>query len=232
MSLNLKAQKREKKEKKAAKLRAAGLLPAVIYGPEMAAQPVTVAKPDFLRVFHKAGETRPITIELGRKELQVLVHDIQEHPISGDILHIDFYHVSGKKPIRTFVPVELIGQSPVVKNNEGVLVTQIRELEVEARLPDLPKEITGSLTALVKLHDELRVKDLNIPAGVKVIDHDPEDIVATVVPLRKAEKEVSPEEQEVIPADVKAQQPGEGEAGAQEPAQQSQSIEKEEAKEL
>lgn len=192
-------------------------MPAVIYGPDFGSQPIAVKKTDFLKVLRQAGETQPVNLQLGFKNIQVLVHDIQRSPVLDEVIHVDFYHVSGKRPIRSKVPVVLRGESPVVKNHQGLLVIHIRELEVEAKLQDLPAEITGDLGRLKEVHDELTVAELDIPSKAKVVDHGPQDVVATVVPAREEEEEeLSAEEELAETEEPQAEQEGETKPPAQE----------------
>ncbi len=233
MSIELKAQKREQSAEAPDAVRKAGKIPAVVYGPDMESRPIQVDRSAFLKTYHEAGETQPVNIKLGSEDVQVLIYDMQEHPVTGNILHVDFYHVSGKRPIQATVPVELTGESPAVKQSRGVLITQIRELLVEARLQDLPQEITGDLSILEGSDDEIKIQDLDIPDGVEVVEYDPEDIVATIGEFKERDEEIPAEEQEVVPEAIRVEQEGgaEEKQETEEPATNEESGNTEEGEE-
>lgn len=226
MDFSLAAQKRDLKTKPKA-LRQQGLLPAVIYGPGFPSQALEVKAADFQRIFRKAGENRPIEIKLGAESYRVLVHDVARDPVSGRILHIDFYKASEDRPIRSIVPVRLTGEPPAVKRFDGILVVNLRELEIKAKLQDLPSEIKGDLGALAELHSEIQVKDLDVPKGAEVLDQPEDAVVALVVPPRVTEGAETPAEEAATEAETGAEAAGkepEGKSEAQDKTQEKPEV--------
>jgi large subunit ribosomal protein L25 len=196
--VELKAKSRTELGKKAGALRRAGFLPAVIYGEGVPSQSIAVAYKDFEKAYKKAGESTIVKLDVDGKAYNVLIHDITYDPLKGTSLHADFYAVRMDKEIRTKVPVEFIGESSAVKNDGGILVKVVQEIEVEAFPQDLPHELKADLSLLDTLQSRILVKDIALPKGVK-IHIDPEEVVALVESPRTDEElaselEVKPDE--------------------------------------
>jgi len=187
--LELKAQAREITGKKVKKLRAAGEIPAVLYGHAIKPMNLSVSAKDFNKIFSEAGETSLVSLTLGGKKHNVLIHDFEKDPLSSEILHVDFYEVKMDEKIKTKVRLKFIGESAAVKNDNGIFIHALSEVEVEALPQDLPKEILVDISSLKTFEDKIKVADLKTPGAVKILAHE-EEIVATVVPPR-SEKELA-----------------------------------------
>ena len=183
----LKAQIRKEVGKKSKALRKAGFLPAVIYGEGIVSQPISLSRRDFEKAYGEIGESTVLTLDVGGKPYDVLIHDIASHPLTGSFLHADFYAIRMDKAIRTKVPIEFSGESPAVKNFGGVLVKVISELEIEAMPRDLPRLIAVDISSLTELESRLMIKDILFPQGVKVLANI-EEIVALVETPRSEEE--------------------------------------------
>ena len=158
-------------------------MPAVVYGENVPSQSIAVPFKDFEKVYKEAGESTLITLEVDGKSYNVLINDIAHDPLRGKPIHADFYAVRMDKEIRTRVPIEFFGESPAVKNESGILIKVVQELEVEALPKDLPHKLRVDLSKLEKFEARLLVKDILIPVGVKILV-DTEDIIALVEPPR------------------------------------------------
>ena len=187
----LQAKSRNKLGKKTGALRRAGFLPAVVYGEGVSSQSIAVPYKDFEKVFKKAGESTLIKLEVDGKPYNVLIHDIARDPLKGYPLHADFYAGRLDKEIRARVPIEFIGESPAVKNEGGILVKVVQEVEVEALPQNLPHGLTADLFILQTINSRFLVKDISLPPGVKA-HADPEEVVALIEPPR-SEEEVAAE---------------------------------------
>ncbi len=167
-------------------LRKEGILPAVLYGPDVEAIPLAVPKRDFEKVLREAGETSLVTLKLeNNKTYNVLIHDVAKDPLTLEPIHADFYAVRMDKPIAAKVPLAFVGESPAVKNESGILIKVLHELEVKALPKDLPHEITVDLARLQNIHGRIHVSDLVLPGGVSA--HAPADeVIAIVEPPRSA----------------------------------------------
>lgn len=175
--LRLNSQKRTVFGKKMAPARADGDLPAVLYGLKHPTEAVFVKTKDFKKILREAGETS--VIELTEPKVNVMVHEVQRDPASGEPIHVDFYAVEMDKPVTAAVPLVFVGAAPAVKELGGVLVKVMHEVEVEA-LPDaLPHALSVQLSALKSFEDRIRAVALDLPAGVN-LKIDPEEIIALV----------------------------------------------------
>lgn len=161
---------REVLGKKVKKYRAAGLIPAVLYGGASGVStPLLISEKDFLKVYRKAGASSLVSLEIGRGDLRnVLVHDVAKHALTDRFLHIDFYEVRMDEKLKAKIPLVFAGESPAVKNDGGMLVRTVQEIEVECLPKDLPRELEVDISVLGKFHDVIRARDLKLPAGVTV----------------------------------------------------------------
>ena len=198
MALELKAQAREITGKKVKKLRTTGEIPAVLYGHNIKPLNLSVSARDFNKIFNEAGETSLVSLMLGEKKHNVLIHDFERDPVSDEILHVDFYEVKMDEKIKAKVSLKFIGESAAVKQENGIFIHALNEVEVEALPQDLPKEILVDISSLAAFGDKIKVADLKIPGGVKILAQ-AEEILATVVPPRSdkelADLEEKPQEE-------------------------------------
>jgi large subunit ribosomal protein L25 len=115
----------------------------------------------------------------GIKEL-VLIHDLDTHPVTDELLHVDFLAVKADEKVEAEVPVVLVGKSPVEKNNLGRIELVKDTILVEAYPQDLPHEIKVDISKIQTPADVIHVSDLEVPEKV-TIKENPEETVATVV---------------------------------------------------
>ena len=189
--------------KKAKTYRQEKQIPAVFYGHDKAPRHLTMEYEEFRKLFSKAGKSTLLDLDFGSgSKEKVLVHDIQYHPVSDDITHVDFYAVKMKEKITTEIPLEFVGESNAVKNFGGILETVLDALEIRCLPGDLVSQIEVDISVLESIGDSIHVSDLKIPAGLEVIT-DAELSVASVQ-AHKEEEETPLEEQALVPADVAA----------------------------
>lgn len=182
----LAAKSRNQLGKSVKTLRKSGFLPAVVYGEGVASQPVVISYKDFMATLRTAGESTLVVLDVDGRSFNVLIHDISYDPVSDMPIHADFHAVRMDKVIRTHVPLEFIGESPAVKNDSGVLVRVVQELEVEALPQNLPHELSADLSLLATIGSTIHVKDIILPAGVTLIA-DPDETIAVVEAPRSEE---------------------------------------------
>lgn len=189
--VELKASKRDIKGMKPEMIRREGGLPAVLYGHKVENQALNINAREFDRVFKKAGESTIINlITDDGKTHPVLIHDVQYHYLTSVPTHVDFYEVSMTEKLKAKVVLEFTGEAPAVKALGAILVKVANEVEVECLPADLPHNISVSLDGLKTLTDSIHVKDLVVPAKVKVITS-PEEMIVKVQPPRDVEAELS-----------------------------------------
>ena len=190
--LTLSAKIRKIQGKKVRALREKGVLPVVLYGPKIKNESLEVNLKDFEKVLTEAGESTLISLETeGKKEKNlVLIHEIKLDPMTSQPTHADFYQPILTEEIQVKIPLIIEGEAPAVKNLGGTLVKNISEIEVRALPQDLPKEIKINVGGLETFEDKVLIKDLKLPAGVKIL-RSSEEIIARIAPPEKVEEELS-----------------------------------------
>ncbi len=178
MTFSLAVENRTERGKQLAKLRALGKIPAIMYGPKEEAVPLTVDKVTFEKVLKQAGESSVITLSGLATPKDVLVQDVSFDPRRGGVIHIDFYAVEAGKEITVDVPLEFVGEAPAVKLG-GTLTKVLQEIEVTCTPANLPQHINVDVSSLDDFEKQIHVRDLAIPANVKV-ENDQDDVVALV----------------------------------------------------
>lgn len=158
--LTLNVQLRKLTGKKAQKLRREGLVLANIFGPEFKSQSVSVDLKDLLKTYKTAKETGVVYINLDKQEIPVLIKNIQKHPVTDILLHVDFRKIDLKKKIETAVPVKVIGTSEAVSQKGGVLLIQTDTVLVEALPQDIPQQIEVDITKIIDIGQEIKIADL------------------------------------------------------------------------
>jgi large subunit ribosomal protein L25 len=148
------------------KLKAAGSVPAIIYGAKDKAEPLQVSRRDINALLsHAAGENILVELEIAGKSRLALVQEVQHAPLGGAILHVDFHAVSMDEMIQADVPLEPTGIANGVKNMGGLLEQNLRSLAIECLPRDLPDVITVDVSAL-DIGDAIHVREIQLPPGV------------------------------------------------------------------
>jgi large subunit ribosomal protein L25 len=194
MDAVLEAVKRNTRGKnEARRLRAAGRIPAVLYGAQKAGdQPapeaVAVDPKPFLRILHSAsGFNTLITLKVqGGSDARVLVKNVQLDPITHHPLHADFYRVNMDRKITVTVPVVLRGESRGVKQDGGILDFVHREIEVEVLPANIPDSIEVDVTNL-GIGDAVHVRDLAASAAWTPVS-DADMMIVHVVTIKVVEE--------------------------------------------
>lgn len=190
----LEAQERTVIGKKVKALRREGLLPAIVYGTGIEPVAVTLNTKEVLQTLRVIGANTLVTIKLEKKEHLVLVREIQREVITRNLLHMDFQEVSLEENISSTVPIVLVGDAPAVKEFEALLITNMEEIQIEAKAKDLPDTISVDISTLLDIGDNILIKDLVISGDVTILD-DPEDVViVATLPTLMAEIEELVEE--------------------------------------
>ena len=194
MEAILDAAKRNTKGKnEARRLRAAGRLPAVLYGAQKigdapAAESVSVDPKPFLRILHSAsGFNTLITLKVeGGGDARVLAKNVQLDPITNHPLHADFYRVNMDRKIKVTVPVTLKGESRGVKIDGGVLDFVHREIEMEVLPSNIPDSIDVDITNL-GIGDSVHVRDFAADAAWTPVT-DPDQMIVHIISIKVAEE--------------------------------------------
>jgi large subunit ribosomal protein L25 len=187
----LAATRREITGKKVSYLRAAGKLPAVVFGRGLDSDSVSVDTHEFEQLRRHAGANTLIDLSIdGEKSAPVLVHGVQTHRVTRRPLHVDLYVVRMTEELTVDVPLVSEGESDAVETNGGMLLHVLENVRVRA-LPDhLPQSIHYSIEALRTFDDQIHVRDLEIPSDATLLT-DLDEVVAKVLPPRVEEEPVS-----------------------------------------
>jgi len=217
--VKLEAKIRKTLGKKVKKLRRTGILPAVVFGGKDPSQPVELSQIKFENVYREAGEATIIDLEMDGKTQDVLISDVQVDPL-GKIVHADLKRVAAGELITATVPIEVIGESPIVKSGEAILLTILDEVEVECYPRDLPSVIKVDVSGLTEIDQGVEISELPIDhEKVKIQGHELNEIVVkTDYPQEEEVEEVVPVSEEEAIAGVEAleeKKPEEGEEGAE-----------------
>lgn len=203
-------EKREITGKKLKSLRAAGMIPSVVYGGK---EPVLLSSEYVAteKVLTGAGYHSPIDLDMAGKKQMAIVKDVHIDPVSRRIVNIEFQAISASEVVEATTPVVIVGfeESEASKIYHFAMTQSIEELDVKAKPADLPKELKINASAMVSVDDKLTIADIELPAGVTLADKelDPEQVVASLYdPAAEAEKrEAESEEPEVEAGDVPAE---------------------------
>ena len=172
------------------RLRAAGRVPAVIYGRQTKPQNLEVnAKELEDLLHHSASENVLVDLSVesdARPKRLVLVQEIQHHPLEGDMLHVDFHEVAENEKVVVHVPLETVGEAVGVKTGGGVLEHILFKLKVRSLPKDLPEQITVDVSHL-ELGKALHLGEIKAPAGVEILGD--KNIPAIAVALPRSEEE-------------------------------------------
>ena len=183
-NLNLSVNKREVTGKKVSELRSNGLTPIHMYGPEIESSPLQCDSKILDRVITDAGTNIPVTVNVdgGEQNNLCFIREVQYHPVTNKVLHVDFMKVQVEKSVRAQVPISVIGTSPAVRTMGGTLLQPLLTLTVEALPLEIPKTITLEAELLVDFETNFYVSDIEVDEGVNVINEASEMVASVVAP--------------------------------------------------
>jgi large subunit ribosomal protein L25 len=180
------------------KMRETWSLPGVVYGPKVGSVAITVSKKELVNVLNTQGINAFISLRLDGKSVQVMIKEIQSHPVTGQYWHVDFSEISMDKKIRTEVQVQFIGEAEGVKEG-GIVQYGDTTVEVECLPQNLPERFTLDITNL-KIGDKLTVADLKPEEDVKVLA-ETEQVLITVLPPVMKKEDGEEQEEDGAPAE-------------------------------
>ena len=209
----------------AKRLRAAGRVPAVIYGRQAKPQNLEVnAKELEELIHHSASENVLVDLSVesdARPKRLALVQEIQHHPLEGDMLHVDFHEVAENEKVVVHVPLETIGEAAGVKTGGGVLEHILFKLKVRSLPKDLPEQIVVDVSHL-ELGKAVHLGEIKAPAGVEIIGDKKIPVVSVALPRSEEEEAAATATTEAVAAGdvemIKEKKEGEGEEGEAKPA--------------
>lgn len=200
----------------ARRLRREGKLPAVVYGGDKDSIAVTLEPRELLKILKSdSGQNTVFEVKIGDKGAAetVMVFDYQVDPIRHHLTHADLVRISMDKAIEVSVHLLFTGEPEGVKNDGGVLDQAMREVTVECLPTDIPESLEVDVSAL-EIGDSVRVEDIVVPRGVKMLVDEDTTLASVVPPVSEEDLEVAVEEvpfgEELEPEMVGADEEGEG----------------------
>ncbi len=196
-------------------LRAAGKIPAVLYGHGTLPEHVAVDARAFEELLHHAGRNSIITLTEGASKRQTaLVRAVQRHPVSRRVVHADLQRVSADETISAKLPIVTVGVAEGVRHAGAVMDVVLHELEVEGAASRIPESIEVDVTEL-GVHGHVTAAEIALPSGFKLLTP-PETVLITIEPSRTAQ-----ELEEAATAPAEAAEPAVIGAEAPPPAKES-----------
>ena len=201
--VTLEVSRREKAGKGIArKLRQEGRVPAVVYGAHKEPVAISVDRKAVTDLISKSdhGVRSIFLLKMAGTDQQrhAMIKDIQINPLNRKMEHIDFVRVLMDEAVRVTVPVHIVGTAPGVKEG-GMLDTQLRDLHIECLPNQIPDSIEVDISEL-QMHTFIRVSELKLPEGVKVLD-DEDRVVVGVTHIKAEAVEAAPVDAAAVPAE-------------------------------
>jgi len=202
------------------KLRKEGKMPAVFYGKKTESTPITLSHKEFVKAWHKAGESGVITIKTGKDSVDTLIKDVNLDPVTDIPRHADFYVFEKGKKLELDVPLVFVGISPAIKDLGGSLVRALHEIKISADPQHIPHEVSVDISTLVDFDSQILAGSLKLPTGVVLVEKEGEVVAAIAKPREEKEEEAAPVDLSTIEVvkKGKVEVEGEGEAPAEKPA--------------
>ena len=203
--------------KKVANLRREGSMPVHLYGGDSGPLSLQGDSAEINKLLPRVGLNIPVSVVVeggGAGEI-CFVREVQRHPLTQDILHVDFLRVDVKSKITASVPIEVIGDSPAVRLLGGTLIQNMQSINVEALPLNVPEKITVDITSIEDFETAIHISDISVEGDISITN--PSDaLVARVAPPRIELEPVSDEVPEDAEGEVEGEQDGETDSEQQE----------------
>ena len=195
--LTLKLDPRTVTGKKVKQLRQTGYVPVHLYGAGVEPSFHQVEDKILGRILPQVGTNVPLSIEIegGETENVCFVREVQRHPVSEDLLHVDFLRVDVSQSIQSEVPVVLTGTAPAVPFMGGTLLQPLQAILVESLPMNVPASFEVDVSELDDFEKAVYVRDITIGTRVTLLT-DPEELIARVSAPRVEVEEITEEEGE------------------------------------
>ena len=180
--------------KKVRALRRENITPIHVYGKGLTSLTLQADTHLLQQTLHKVGRTIPLTVRVQGEDHFVFAREIQRHPVSDRLIHVDFLRVSLTERITSDIPVELTGEAPGARVEGASVSHDMYSISVEALPMDLPPIISIDISALSDIGSAIHAGDIALGSGVSLVT-DPEAVIARIVVMRSAA------EQELVPAE-------------------------------
>lgn len=177
------------------RLRREGAVPAVVYGSDIDSVKCSVDRKTFTTMINDFGRNAIVSLKIDGKgeDYSTIVKEIQHHPVSWDILHIDFHRISMTERIVVEVAIHSQGTPIGVRNDGGILEHMLHEIEIECLPTNIPEELTVDVSAL-EIGDNIHVSDLTAPEGTTIVTDGERSVFAVAPPTVRKDDEADEEE--------------------------------------
>ncbi|HVY92803.1 MAG TPA: 50S ribosomal protein L25 [Bryobacteraceae bacterium] len=202
----------------ARRTRAAGKIPAIVYGAFKDPQSVSVNPKDILKIIRsKSGHNSIFDLEItGVERTPVIVADEQYDPVKDTLIHIDLKRIDLARKLRVSIPVHAHGEAKGVKQQGGVLDVVTRSIEIECIPADIPIQFDVDVTELM-IGNNIRVSDLKVGDGIRVLTS-PDAVIAHVVGIKEEVAATPAEGAAAAPAEPEVAKKGKKEEEGAAPA--------------
>ncbi|MBR61617.1 MAG: 50S ribosomal protein L25 [Dehalococcoidia bacterium] len=193
--------------KKVANLRKDGIMPVHLYGGDGGPLSLQGDSAEINRLLPRVGLNIPVTVIVDNSESGEIcfVREVQRHPLTQDILHVDFLRVDVKSKITASVPIEVVGDSPAVRLLGGTLIQNMQSINVEALPLSVPEKITVDITSIEDFESAIHISDISVEGDIS-ITNPPDALVARVAPPRIELEPVSDEAPEEAVGEIEGEQ--------------------------
>ncbi len=191
-----------------------GFVPAVVYNAKTESKNIMLDTSTAKQILKNATSTTILDTELDGKSFKVVVKEIDINPITEELRHISFFEIDESKDMVFSIPFEIIGISPAVKNNLGVLVEVMDSIEVRCKVNDLIPSIKVDISGLEHPGQSISIDELEIPKDISLINEELKN--ATVVTITEMQEEIvsTPTESETTTAEASTEAEGSTETQA------------------
>jgi large subunit ribosomal protein L25 len=201
-----------------------GMIPGVVYGPEIDPMPLSINEREFRTAMKHASGGSIINLEVGGKTSKVLVRELQRDPVTSRVIHVDFHAISMNKPIHVRIPILLTGMARGVKTDGGIMQVTMRDVEISCLPADIPDNVEINVDDL-GIGDAIHIGDLNIP-NAKIMAEAQRTVVVISAPTVVKSETTAAEEAEA--EEGEAAEGAEGEEAAEEKEEKEEKKEKKE----
>ena len=191
------------------RLRAAGRIPAVVYGHGIDPISVSVDARDLrLALGGEAGSRALLRLVIGDGEHLAMARQLQRHPVRHTVIHVDFQVVSRDEVISAEIPIILVGEAEAVTKNDGTVDQEMTVVSVKAKPADLPPNLEVDISEL-QIGDSIRAGDIALPPGVELDEDGDSPVVVAHAPRAVVEEAPAAAAEEGEPAEAESGEPSE-----------------------
>ena len=170
--------------KRDGKVSDASMVPGVCYGPETESISFAIDRALMEKTYRDLGMATIIELDIEGESHDVLIKEIQRHPVRENILHVDMYAIKRGVEMEIAVPLEFLNEedTPALKAG-GVLVKVLHEVEVKCKPRHIPSHLDVDLAKIKEIGQSLHLSDIELGEGVAFVSED-DEVVATVTEVR------------------------------------------------